>query len=280
MSFKQPTLTEVLSNEQQLNNNLISLRSNLRTKLTNLNVSYSDAESIKALISKIESNNHWQLNKNSTNNIFNEKIIIKNSRDSYISWNNDGSGYYLQSLSYMSGSNPALVLGLFNDNNINVNGSLNFNMRFFTSTLNFSNGGFAGVGITLGTPAANTSFNGIFFGAYQNASGEIYPATMKFKNTTEPTITISEYSKPLSNNQFQMYILNSYSNSYGNLACNWFDNIGNQIANQHINYTEFCQAFSDMDTTIRFGVCDGIESIGRMSYIPRLKIHRGSRIQL
>ena len=44
MSFTQPDLSEVLSNEQLFNANLISLRTELRNKLTLFDISYFDQD--------------------------------------------------------------------------------------------------------------------------------------------------------------------------------------------------------------------------------------------
>ena len=52
------------------------------------------------------------------------------------------------------------------------------------------------------------------------------------------------------------------------------------ISNDYVPHTDFCETKTDMDSTIRFGVCNGAEEIGRMSYIPRIIMRSGCRIQL
>ena len=276
MTYTQPDLSEVLSNEQTLNSNLIALRSILRNKLSELGISYEDSDSINVLVSKMKGEYYWELNKNSSTRIFDENIIIENSN--LCAWGQDSRGKYLQSISSKSGSNPALTLGLFSDTNGNVLGSSDFKMRFLISKSEFINGGFSGVGLTLGTPTAESAFYGVYFGAYQNSSGEVYPAIMNFKNTTSPTISLPPYRNQITNDSFHFYLWNNYA--VKNIQCHWYDNIGNMMGFSSVSYNAFCESNNDMANTIRFGVCNGAEAIGRLEYIPRLIMKNGCRIQL
>jgi len=54
MSFTQPDLSGVLTKEQTLNSRLTTLRTNLRTGLTNAGISYSQSDTINQLIDKYE----------------------------------------------------------------------------------------------------------------------------------------------------------------------------------------------------------------------------------
>ena len=54
MSFTPPDLSQVLANEQLMNTRLTTLRTNLRTGLTNAGISYSQSDTINQLIDKYE----------------------------------------------------------------------------------------------------------------------------------------------------------------------------------------------------------------------------------
>lgn len=54
MSFTPPDLSQVLANEQLMNSRLTTLRTNLRTGLTNAGISYSQTDSINQLIDRYE----------------------------------------------------------------------------------------------------------------------------------------------------------------------------------------------------------------------------------
>ena len=54
MSFTPPNFSQILTNEQTLNSRLTTLRSNLRTGLTNARISYNQSDTINQLIDKYE----------------------------------------------------------------------------------------------------------------------------------------------------------------------------------------------------------------------------------
>ncbi|WP_407413224.1 hypothetical protein [Methanobrevibacter sp.] len=54
MSFTPPDLSQVLTNEQLMNTRLTTLRTNLRTGLTNAGISYSQSDTINQLIDRYE----------------------------------------------------------------------------------------------------------------------------------------------------------------------------------------------------------------------------------
>ena len=54
MTFTPPDFSEILANEQTMNSRLTTLRSNLRTGLTNAGISYSQSDTISQLIDRYE----------------------------------------------------------------------------------------------------------------------------------------------------------------------------------------------------------------------------------
>ena len=54
MTFTPPDFSQILANEQTMNSRLTTLRSNLRTGLTNAGISYSQSDTINQLIDKYE----------------------------------------------------------------------------------------------------------------------------------------------------------------------------------------------------------------------------------
>ena len=54
MTFTPPDFSEILSKEQIMNSRLTILQNNLRTRLTNAGISYSQTDTINQLIDKYE----------------------------------------------------------------------------------------------------------------------------------------------------------------------------------------------------------------------------------
>lgn len=54
MTFTPPDFSQILANEQTMNSRLTTLRSNLRTGLTNAGINYNQSDTINQLIDKYE----------------------------------------------------------------------------------------------------------------------------------------------------------------------------------------------------------------------------------
>lgn len=61
MTFNPPDLSQIQTNENEMNNRLFDLKQLVKDELNNLNVLYSDSDSVKTLIGKISNIPSWLL---------------------------------------------------------------------------------------------------------------------------------------------------------------------------------------------------------------------------
>lgn len=270
MSFSQPDLSQVLSKEQLLNTNLTSLRTELRNKLTLLGISYSDSDTILQLIEKAAPNHYLDIN---TDELYyydiGNPIRIKNI--STIGWDNnhDDEGYYLN-VAHSNSSSECVGMGTYSTyQKDDVYGTDNFKMRMKLSYKEGYNNSYAGVGFVIGTPSAETAFNGVFFGVAQNSNGELYPARITFNNSTSPTITyITNGGTIPSTNKFLVIVENDYDASYGSIDVVWRRLDGSFIWNDYVQYSEFNS--SGMSGKISMAAIVGTPSPVAGSKLPKL----------
>ena len=240
MSFTQPDLSEVLSNEQLFNANLISLRTELRNKLTLFDISYSDQDTILELIEKIAPNHYLDFTSDKAEYyLVGMPVRVQNAMSA--GWNAYNSEGYYVNATRRSAETEMVALGLYSTyQKSDVNGTDNFKMRMILDFIDGYNNSYGGVGFVIGTPSQETAFNGVFFGAAQNSNGELYPAIMIFNNSTSPTITyVTDGGTIPSSKKFKVIVENDYDENYGSVSVEWDRMDGTLIWNDNVGYSDF-----------------------------------------
>ena len=241
MSFTPPDLSDVLSNEQLLNTNLISLRTELRNKLTLLGISYSDSDTIMQLIEKAAPNHYIDINTDEEY-YYDIGVPVMVKGVSSLGWNNTGDdeGYYLRA-TYKNSGAETIGMGLYSTyQKADVYGTDNFKIRMKLAYKGGYNNSYAGVGFAIGTPSAETAFDGVFFGVAQNSNGDLYQAKMIFNNSLSPTISyVTDGGTIPSSNKFKMIVDNDYDEDYGSVNVVWQRLDGSLIWNNYVEYSDF-----------------------------------------
>ena len=240
MPYTQPDLSDVLSNEQLLNTNLISLRTELRNKLTLLDINYSDSDTILQLIEKVSPNHYLDvISGNPDYYSFGMPLRVNNV--STVGWQSYNSEGYYVNANRSSAEREIVAAGLYSTyQKEDVNGTDNFKMRMLLDYVDGYNSTYAGVGFIIGTPSAETAFDGVFFGAAQNSNGDLYPAIMIFNNSKSPTITyVTSGGTIPSSKKFKVIVENDYDSQYGGIEVVWRKADGTSIWNDYVSYSSF-----------------------------------------
>lgn len=275
MPYAAPDLSSILTNEQELNNRLVALRTILRNQWTAIGESYSDSYSINKLITEMSNPPAFVVKRNSDyysgqlGGIVNVYGNIK-----YSGWNGyNPSGYsdtdywYLQSL---TGSNNATVTiwGGFNTGNVNPNSK--FNLVMYGRKMDyFNDGAFSGAGFTYQTPTEANPISGLFIGITLD-SGTYYPAYAIFNNSSTPTSIVKmEYGTyPSASTEFRTLLQNNPEDD--SITLYWYKgDTGEFLWNDYIDHSSLPSGFAQADNLTFGNVCYGT-GLGRMSYIPRL----------
>ena len=278
MSFSQPDLSELLSNEQLLNTNLLSLRTELRNKLTLLNIGYSNSDTILQLIAKAKPNYYWMArNDLSIGKMYVTTPVAITNCSSTGSWGYGGNGVYPRSTATETGS--ATVVGLCEYvQHGDVYGTDEFLMKIYngiTSDMTSAGTGvYSGTGFSIGLPSSS-GINGVYFGVSIESNNVIYPCILKYNNSTTPTKTLVTDGGAITDSSFSMKIKND--TEYDELSVRWYDANGNFIWNGFVEYSEFTTA-SAMEGTIIFGILGGATSVTSSNVVPALSMIAGSYI--
>lgn len=278
MTYTAPDLSQILTNEQELNSRLTNLRELLRNELDDLGTIYSGNDSITRLISLISNPPVWKIERSSTftNNQLGECVKVTGS--DYLGWNkvyptpySDTDYWYLQSLSKTS-SGPSTSWGQFNTGTINP--SDNYDLAVYGRSMeNYINGGFSGVGFSYSLPTAGSAMTGFYIGITLD-SGTYYPAYAIFDNSTTPTITKTYYGEYDSSNQkFRLYLM--HENDY--LKLYWFKD-KEFLWNEWFDISNLPSGYSSAD--LKFGYVSYANNLGRLSYVPRLYLASPCRLNI
>ena len=240
MPYTQPDLSDLLSNEQLLNTNLISLRSELRNKLTLLDISYSDSDTILQLIEKV-SPNHYLDVISGVSDYYSVGMPLRVKNALSAGWRSYNSEGYYVNANRSSAETEIVAGGLYSTyQRADVNGTDNFKMRMLLDYVDGYNSTYAGVGFIIGSPSAETAFDGVFFGAAQNSNGDLYPAVMIFNNSMSPAITyVTDGGTIPSSKKFKVIVENDYDAQYGGIEVVWRKADGTSIWNDYVSYSSF-----------------------------------------
>lgn len=278
MTYSQPDLSDVLSNEQLLNTNLLSLRTELRNKLTLLNISYSNSDTILQLIAKAKPNYYWMArNDLSISHMYASPPVAITNCSGTGNWSTGGNGIYPRSTATETGT--ATVVGLCEyASHGDAYGSQDFIMSIkngITSAMtSVGNGAYSGTGFSIGLPASS-GITGVYFGVSIENNNAIYPCILKYNNSTTPTKTLVTDGGAITDSSFSMKIKNE--NDDEELTVRWYDANGDFIWNAFVDYADFTTA-SAMEGIVRFGILGGATSVTASDVVPALSMMAGSYI--
>lgn len=274
MTYNPPDLSEILTNEQELNTRLIALRTLLRNQWTAIGDSYSDSYSINYLIENMSNPLPFVVKRNSDFNSGQLGSRVAVTGCDVYSWNgyfpdpyDDNDIWYLQSLAKSSNS-TSVAWGQFNTGTVLPTDKFDLVM-YGRSIQNFNSGAFSGVGFTYTTPTANTAMSGLFIGITLD-SGTYYPAYAIFNNSTTPTSIVKmEYGTyPSASTKFRLTLQNNPTSKYVDLR--WYNGeTGDSIWNNNVSYSSLPSGFTSAENLVFGNICYGT-ALGRYAYVPRL----------
>ena len=278
MGFTSPDLSEILANEQELNERLTNLRGLLRNELDDLATSYSNNDSIKRLIERITNPPAWKIERSSTYDTDQLGTRVAVTGCDVYSWNKynpttyaDSDYWYLQSLTKSSNA-TATAGGLFNTGTINPTDTYDL-IVYGRGMANFNNNAFSGVGFSYGIPQAGSGMTGFYIGITLD-SGTYRPAYAIFNNSTTPTITKMDYGTYDSSNQkFRLYMM--HDDDY--LKLYWFKD-NDFLWNDWFDLSDLPQGYESAE--LKFGYVSHGTGLGRMSYVPRLYLSSPCRLNV
>lgn len=187
MSFTQPDLSTVLTNEQTMNSRLTTLRTNLRTGLTNAGISYNQSDTINQLIDRYEILPIFKTEDNENPSTAGKLgtvyqlanvssaswgVATASNNAYYLVYNRDTSAHEFEEY----GDYYAAAFGKFNtavgtyyygDNN---GWKIEFNLQDVGTTYGWSGIGFLVSNDPL-TNRNNNGYNGVFIGLYEGVPG-------------------------------------------------------------------------------------------------------------
>ena len=276
MSFQAPDLSEILTNEQELNGRLSALQQLLKNELDALNTSYSNTDSIQTLIDKITNPPAWIIERSSTyaSNQLGSSVSVTGSMA--YSWNKfnpatyaDTDYWYLQALARGS---PSLACGLFNT--ANITSSDKFDLLVYGRSMeNYVDGAFSGVGFSYGLPTAGSPMTGFYIGITRD-SGTYRPAYAIFNNSNTPTITKADYGTYDSASQkFRLQM----KNNGNDLELYWFKD-KSFLWNDWFALSQLPSGYESAD--LKFGYVSYGSGLTRNSYVPRLYLASPSTLNI
>ena len=278
MTYTAPDLSDILSNEQELNTRLTSLKTLLENQLDDLSTSHSSNDSISKLISKISNPPVWKIERSSTydSGQLGDRVAVTGCN--VYSWIKyypatyvDNDYWYLQALAKSTNA-TSTAWGLFNTGTINPTDSFDL-VVYGRAMANFNNNAFSGVGFSYGTPTANSPFSGFYIGITLD-SGTYHPAHAIFDNSTTPTISKTDYGTYDSANQkFRLHMI--HDGDY--LAVYWFKD-KEFLWNEWIDISDLPSGYSSADLKMSY-VSYGT-GLGRNAYVPRLELASPCRLNI
>lgn len=276
MSFQAPDLSEILTNEQELNGRLSALQQLLKNELDALNTPYSNTDSIQTLTDKVSNPPAWIIERSSTyaSNQLGSSVSVTGSMA--YTWNKfnpatyaDTDYWYLQALARGS---PSLAWGLFNTENITSSDKFDL-MVYGRSMENYVDGAFSGVGFSYGLPVAGSPMTGFYMGITRE-SGTYYPAYAVFDNSNTPTITKTDYGTFDSASQkFRLHMIYE-GNDFG---LYWYKD-KSFLWNEWIDLSSMPSGYDSAD--LKFGYVSYGSGLGRNSYVPRLYLSSPSTLNI
>lgn len=275
MSYQAPDLSQILTNEEDMNDRLSTLKQLLKNELNDLNISYSNTDSITALTDKINNSPSWIIERSSAYDSNHLGTQIAVSGCMVYSWNNynptaynDTDYWYLQSLARGS---PSTAWGLFNTGNINPQDAFDL-VVYGRSMENYVDGAFSGVGFSYSLPTAGSPMTGFYIGITR-ISGTYYPAYAVFNNSNTPTITKTDYGTYSANQKFRLQMV--HEGDY--LKLFWFKD-KSFLWNDWIDLSEIPSGYGSAD--LKFGYVSYGSGLTRNSYLPRLYLASPCRLNI